>query len=201
MSNSIVLFGGTFNPIHYGHIKPVLAAAESVSPDKLIYLPCHIPPHKAAPKVTGEHRLAMTKLATSNITAPFPVEVSDYELEAQGTSYTRKTVEYFISQYPSHKLYFLIGMDSLLGFDTWYHWQEIFDYCDLLVMQRPHYQLQTLSDIAPELANRFEAQIHLTHVTELDVSSTQLRSSLTAGAASDLLPQSVLDYIHHNDLY
>lgn len=201
INKTIVLFGGTFNPIHSGHIEPVLAAAQSVSADKLLYLPCHLPPHKAPPTVTSEHRLAMAELAVKDIQSPVKVEVSDYELRQKGTSYTRKTVEFFKDRYPEHKIYFLIGMDSLLNFNSWFKWQEIFSFCDLLVMQRPNYILKKLEEIAPELNSQFKEQIHITRVDEVNISSTELRQAISLNQTPALLPESVNHYIAKHGLY
>lgn len=199
----IVLFGGTFSPIHFGHITPVLKAAQSVFPEKLIYLPCFLPPHKTAPGVSGEHRFNMVKLALESEqgNVDFEVDVSDYELEQQGHSYTLKTVQRFKQLYPQKKLYFVIGMDSLLDFHLWFEWQKIFEYCDLIVMKRPNYPLASLDKLAPELVESFMPKVHFVDTDELNISSTEIRSDLEQGRQSNFLPKSVFDYISINNLY
>lgn len=185
---------------------PAIESAQSVNAQTLIYLPCHLPPHKEVPNVSSAQRIKMTRLAVSEIhTSPLTIEVSDYETNLTSPSYTRNSVEYFYNKYPNQPLYFLIGMDSLLNFHLWYKWQEIFNYCDLLVMQRPgiHYQSNA---VASELRPYLEHQVTFTQVTEVDISSTQIKALYQSPADIDpntlsLVPVSVQQYIQANKLY
>jgi nicotinate-nucleotide adenylyltransferase len=202
----IVIYGGTFNPIHNGHLFPAIESAKSIDAEKLIYLPCHIPPHKENPSVNSFHRLAMTKLALEGVdNSELTIEISDYETQLTSPSYTRQTVEYFSELYPEHKLYFLIGMDSLLTFHFWFKWQEIFSFCDLLVMQRPRvkYDIEQFdSELKPYLKN----QILITSVTEVDISSSQIKSMYKQSSNKTvneltMLPVAVQQYIDSYNLY
>ena len=202
----IVIYGGTFNPIHNGHLFPAIESAKSINAEKLIYLPCHIPPHKENPSVNSFHRLAMTKLALENVNSgELTIEISDYENQLTSPSYTRQTIEYFSERYPKHKLYFLIGMDSLLTFHFWFKWQEIFSFCDLLVMQRPSvkYDIEQInSELKPYLTN----QVTITSVTEVDISSSQIKAMYQQSSNKTIneltmLPMSVQQYIDTHNLY
>jgi nicotinate-nucleotide adenylyltransferase len=202
----IVIYGGTFNPIHNGHLFPAIESAKSIDAEKLIYLPCHIPPHKENPSVNSFHRLAMTKLALEGVdNSELTIEISDYETQLTSPSYTRQTVEYFSERYPEHKLYFLVGMDSLLTFHFWFKWQEIFSFCDLLVMQRPgvKYDIEQFdSELKPYLKN----QILITSVTEVDISSSQIKSMYKQSSNKTvneltMLPVAVQQYIDSYNLY
>ncbi|NVK23821.1 MAG: nicotinate (nicotinamide) nucleotide adenylyltransferase [Gammaproteobacteria bacterium] len=208
-AKSIILYGGTFNPIHLGHIQPVMQAAERVHPEKLIYIPCNIPPHKVLPDVTSQHRLNMTNLALMpyNEQSKFQIDVCDFELSQSQTSYTRYTVEHFANLYPEHTLYLLIGMDSLLQFHTWHKWQEILEFAELLVMQRPNYD-QTNNEIAP----RILAKTQFVVTEQVDISSSEIRnflnetvslekSPLSSKPESTFIPVPVLEYIKQHKLY
>lgn len=202
----IVIYGGTFNPIHNGHLFPAIESAKSINAEKLIYLPCHIPPHKENPSVNSFHRLAMTKLALDDVnSSELTIEISDYETQLTSPSYTRQTIEHFSEQYPNHHLYFLIGMDSLLTFHFWFKWQEIFDFCDLLVMQRPgvEYDAQQIhAQLKPYLTN----QITIMSVTEVNISSSQIKAMYQQSSRKTvneltMLPLSVQQYIDSHNLY
>lgn len=194
----IVLFGGTFDPIHLGHITPVVEACTEIKAEQLIYLPCHIPPHKAMPRVTSDMRFEMTQLVAEQINneSPFDVSVSDFELRQAQTSFTRYTVEHFAKLYPEHQLYFLVGMDSLLHFSKWYKWQEILGFCRLLVLQRPGYSFNPAMIEKDILQN-----LHLSTASEVNISSTELRSQLTNMKNIHCLPPSLIEYIKHHQLY
>ena len=202
----IVIYGGTFNPIHNGHIVPAIESAKSINAEKLIYLPCHIPPHKDTPSVNSLHRLEMTKLALQDINdEQLTIETSDYETQLTSPSYSRKTIEYFAKSYPQHHLYFLIGMDSLLSFHLWFKWQEILSFCDLLVMQRPGVSFSK-SQLCEELRPYLNSQITITSVTEVDISSSQIKAMYNQSNNKSLkelslLPTSVQHYINTHNLY
>ena len=191
-----VLFGGTFDPIHQGHIKPVIQACNEIGAESLIFIPCHIPPHKQSPKVTSEDRFNMVQLVANDLNQQLSLSVScsDYELKQQGKSFTRKTVEYFQQQLPNNELYFLIGMDSYLNFTSWYKWQEIVQFCQLLVVNRPGY-------LPTELPDLLTQRSQIIDVEQVDISSTQIRNSSETLLESELITPSVQHYIKQNKLY
>lgn len=198
MKDVLVIFGGTFDPIHLGHITPTLQACKSIKAGELLFLPCYIPPHKQAPSVTSEHRLNMVNLVANklNESSSFPVLVSDYEIQQQGRSYTRLSIEHFAKLYPNKKLMFLIGMDSYLNFTSWYNWQEILGYCQLLVVKRPGYDIDESQMPELVLQNR-----HLVDVEELQISSTQIRQASDLSKISHLLTDEIIGYIKQHQLY
>lgn len=191
-----VLFGGTFDPIHQGHIKPVIQACEIIQADNLIFIPCHIPVHKQRPKVTSEDRFNMVQLVSNELNEQLALNVScsDYELAQQGKSFTRKTVEHFQQQLPNNELYFLIGMDSYLNFTSWYKWQEILQFCQLLVVNRPGYLPTKVPDLLTQRSQIID-------IEQVDISSTQIRKSEPAVLENELIPSCVQNYIKQNKLY
>lgn len=192
-----VLFGGTFDPIHLGHIKTVVAACKQIQADELIFIPCHIPPHKQSPSVTSADRLNMVQLVADNLNAEvnFQVSCSDHELSRGGASYTSLTLSHFAKQKPQAQLYFFIGMDSYLNFTSWYNWQQILSHCQLLVAQRPGYQLTTEPD--PLLQQHRQ----LVTIEQYDISSSQIRNDGSAQLKKTWLSKPVQNYIEKNNLY
>lgn len=198
MKEKIVLFGGTFDPIHYGHIKPVSQACLSINANKLIFIPCHIPPHKQTPAVTSDDRMNMAKLVADELdqSLPFSVSCSDYEIAQGGQSYTRLTIEYFANKYRDCELYFVIGMDSYVNFTKWYKWHEILDFCQLIVLNRPGYLID--QRLQPGLLVQRSLLIE---VEQVDISSTELRENKQGDKINQWLTPSVRDYITEHNLY
>lgn len=203
MTKNVVLFGGTFNPIHNGHLAPIFDVAQKIDADKLVYIPCHIPPHKALPTVDSQHRMAMTKIAVNeyNATLPLPlnVEVSDFELTQAEKSYTRNTIRHFQEQDPQSELSFIIGADSLLQFHTWHDWQGIVNNCHIYVIQRPGYGIS--SNLPKELQPYFKQNFHLIDSVTVNTSSTILRKQLGKDNDVSFIPNSVINYINQHKLY
>lgn len=198
MAKKIVIFGGTFDPIHYGHIKPVSQACIEVAADELIFIPCHIPPHKQTPAVTSQDRLNMVQLVADelNQALPFIVSCSAYELEQEGKSYTRLTIEHFAKLYPECELYFVIGMDSYVNFTKWFKWHEILDYCQLMVLSRPGYQPD--QSLQPGLLVQ---KSQFVNVEQVDISSTELRQNREEKDMDEWVTLAVKSYIAKHNLY
>lgn len=129
----VLLYGGTFDPPHNGHMNNLQAALERVRPDHAIVMPAGIPPHKAASATPGEVRLAMCQCFKALYPA---VEVSDWEIRQGGRSYTVHTLEMLRDRFPGAQLYLSVGSDMLLGFQKWRRWQEILQMADLVVESR-----------------------------------------------------------------
>jgi nicotinate-nucleotide adenylyltransferase len=202
MVDNIILYGGTFNPIHNGHLYPVLETAGYLNASRIIYIPCHIPPHKDVPNVSAVHRMNMVKIAVESLInetqTSIEFTVSDFEITQSSYSYTRKTVEYFKQQYPNHRLYFLIGADSLLTLHTWYQWQEILEFCHIAVMNRPNFSFELIDE---QIKPYIDDHIHLIDTELFDVSSTQLRNSISSEIDEPFLLKPIQDYIHKHNLY
>ena len=117
------LFGGSFNPIHNGHINLAVSVKESLGLDRVILIPSGTAPHKSSAEyAAAEDRLEMCRLACSGIDG---LEVSDYEIRKSGKSYTIYTVEHFKKEFPEDELYWLVGSDMLLSFETWFRYRDI----------------------------------------------------------------------------
>jgi nicotinate-nucleotide adenylyltransferase len=184
-------YGGTFDPIHQGHLQSALYVQQYCQLDRLELIPCHLPPHRAHPGVSSEHRAAMVRLAI----APYPkLALNLLELAKNSPSYTVETLELLHQQYPNDTLLFVIGMDSLTQFHSWFRYRDILKLCHLLVCQRPGYQpdsdetkallaahqLQTVSDLQRQTAGG----ILILPNPMLDVSATAIRQALQQSTAS-----------------
>ncbi|MFQ3197190.1 MAG: nicotinate-nucleotide adenylyltransferase [Paraglaciecola sp.] len=204
------LFGGTFDPIHNGHLRPVLEAAKQTSIEHIALIPCHIPVHKKGPMSSSEHRLAMVQLAI----APYPELTADpREIRRNQPSYSIDTVKELRGEYPHAPLCFFIGMDSFISLTTWHKWQALFDYCHLVVCSRPGYAPQLVPDLLSTLHKRqitdpqvlhqqLAGCIYMAQTTMLNISSTDLRQRLVKGQSTQsMLPATVLAYIQQHKLY
>ncbi|MEM7582966.1 MAG: nicotinate-nucleotide adenylyltransferase [Acidobacteriota bacterium] len=192
------IYGGSFDPIHYGHLEPAREAREALGLDRIIYLPTARPPHKPQRKgASALARFTMTELALLN--DPNAI-VSAVELEDR-VSYTIETLEHFHHEHPEAQLVLILGSDSFHQLDRWREWRAILRLAELAVLDRPTETPQVLS---PELSAELESsRVHTIANTPLAVSSTEIRRRLAARSQdlSQLVPQLVLDYIQKYDLY
>lgn len=206
----IGLLGGTFDPIHLGHLRPALAARDALQLAELRLLPNRVPPHRASPFCTAEQRLEMVKLAA----AEFHLVVDERELRRDQPSWTIDTLEELRRELPHTPVCFLMGMDSLLGLPTWRRWQELLDVAHLVVSVRPGWHIDEadtdvrallqahVTERREDLHERLAGCIWLAHNEPLPLSSTQVRALLAEGNdPRDLLPESVADYIRRQGLY
>lgn len=191
------LFGGTFDPIHNGHIKIAQSAKQRLELDRIIFIPSGDPPHKTDKKVTEKHkRLAMVEAALSQT----DILISDWEVRQDTKSYSVELIKHFQAEYPEDELYFIIGADSFRDLPTWWHYRELLAMCNLVVMARPDTDKQ-------ELLSRFEGteippRVFYLEGLLMDISSTQIRKMVAEGKdISHLVPQSVDFYIKNQGLY
>ncbi len=206
------ILGGSFDPIHHGHIKPVIAAAKQLSLSRVLLIPTHIPAHKPSLVATPEQRATMVKLACKEDKL---LQLDNRELQRNTTSYTLTTLKEIKanSQQPTH-LYFFIGMDSLLSFTTWYQHTEILSLCHLVVNTRPNFNLNTANAATIALLNKHKVKtieklrqqpfggIYFTQTTEENISSTQIRHQLQQGKnCTELIPEAIYRYIKKQQLY
>ncbi len=206
----IGLFGGTFNPIHYGHLRGAEEVREYFYFDKIIFIPAGIPPLKGSNAIEGYHRLKMTALAIKD--NPY-FEVSDYEIQLQEPSYTVNTINYFKKLYEGHALWFIIGVDSFLELPRWHKPQELLRMIDFIVMSRPdsdkvEYKLENCEFIENKQSEDIfniknsEKKVYYIRITPLCISSTMLREKIKNNESIRyLLPEQVIDYIKKNNLY
>lgn len=214
MSEPLGLFGGTFDPVHFGHLRLAEEAIVHLGLGGVRWLPAGQPPHRGVPQVTAEQRLAMVRLATAG-NERFAVDAG--EVEAAAPSYTVHTLERLRAELGvTQPLVLLVGADAFAGLATWHRWRDIFALAHVAVSHRPGFPVET-SSLPHELATEFNDR-RLGHagdlkampgggivtfaMTQLAISATQIRKLLSNGlSARYLLPDSVLDYIRTHSLY
>ncbi len=198
----IGLFGGSFNPIHVGHLIASRAVAEQLCLDRLYLIPASVPPHRTAKSLAApEHRLAMLRLAVQG--EPL-FEISDFEIGRAGPSYTILTVEEFGRRLGAQaELFWLIGADSLPELAHWYEAQRLVDACQIVTAARPGHEpdlAQLRSRFSPEQVERLKAGILQT--PRIDVSASEIRRRSGEGLSIRyLVPDAVADYITTHGLY
>ncbi|MEO8502642.1 MAG: nicotinate (nicotinamide) nucleotide adenylyltransferase [Acidobacteriota bacterium] len=197
------LFGGSFDPIHRGHIEPVRAARERLGLERVVYLPTARPPHKSGREFAPAWaRFAMTELALLDEPGLW---VSSYEMTLERPSYTVDTLEHFRAEWPEVDLHLLIGEDSFADFDKWVRWRDILKLARLVVLARPGSLIHgDLVGLPTELADLHRAG-GLAWIAErpVEVSSTEIRQALGRGAPlpDDALSPGVVKYILKYSLY
>ena len=199
----ILLFGGSFNPIHHGHLIVSRAAAEALGAERVVLVPSASPPHKRrAGLAPASDRLAMCQLAVEG-DAQF--EVSDWELTQDGPNYTLLTVRWFRAALPpGQPLYWLIGRDSLCELHTWYHIAALVDACTLVTVGRDAREFPALRELAAMLsANQMERlRSHYLSTPLIEISATDIRDRAESGASiRHLVPDAVRQYISSHRLY
>jgi len=197
------LFGGSFDPIHYGHIYPVKEAKKVLGLDRVVYLPTAEPPHKPGRQFASPFaRFAMVELAL--LDEP-DMEVSPFELTPARPAFTIDSVLYFKSLYPDSDLALIIGGDSFAELHTWHLWEEIVDLAELGVLVRPEFNWIELKDRVPrEIAILAESdRVHFVANNPVEISATQLRQMIQDnGEIPDrMLPELVLKYARKYSLY
>lgn len=197
----IGILGGTFDPVHLGHINLAIDAKAQAGLDKVIFVPAKLQPFKLNKKVTaGEHRLAMIKEAIDGIDG---LEVSPYELEAEGISYTYLTVRAMKKRFGTDaRLYFITGTDSFLKIETWKNAEELIRSCSYIIGTRPGYRKQELDICIERIRRDYNTEVINIDNTQFDISSTEIRKRLESGLpCSDLIPEKTERYITANGLY
>ncbi|MCR4923565.1 MAG: nicotinate-nucleotide adenylyltransferase [Lachnospiraceae bacterium] len=194
------ILGGTFNPIHNGHLIIGQYALEEYELDKLLIMPTGLSYLKSRDFVLSrEERAKMVMLA---IEGEDHFEFSDYEIKKEGNTYTCETLEYFKRIYPKDELFFIIGEDSLFSMESWFHPELIFKYADILVAVRDRDKSQGIEEKIKELKEGYRARIHLIHSPRIDISSTAIRERIKEGkSVRFFLPDKVNDYITENKVY
>ena len=189
------IYGGTFNPVHLGHVHLLRQVKELAGLDRILIMPDRVPPHKEAPDLaSSEDRLAMVKLAFDGIDG---IEVSELELKREGRSYTYLTIRDLKALYPDAELFLIMGADMLLTFDKWVNYEEILRNATLIAAAREDGEYAALLEKAKALGN---ARILPTR--PLPMSSTDVRLAAKAGSdLSGMVPESVGRYIAEHDLY
>ncbi|HWI65496.1 MAG TPA: nicotinate-nucleotide adenylyltransferase [Symbiobacteriaceae bacterium] len=194
------IMGGTFDPIHFGHLAAAEGAMHVVGLDRVLFMPNRQPPHKAGRPVTpAEHRAAMVRLA---IAGQPRFEFSSLELEREGPSYTLLTVQALRERYPDWRLAFLAGMDSLVDMTTWYQYETLLGLIDMVIFTRPGFSAEQRDAALERLGPELSARIRLIEVPGVAVSGTELRRLATEGyPLRYLVPDAVEAYIQEHGLY
>ncbi|MGI5982451.1 MAG: nicotinate-nucleotide adenylyltransferase [Sakamotonia sp.] len=197
----IGIMGGTFDPVHNGHLLLGRQALSEYGLDQVWYMPSHIPPHKKDHRITDpKDRLAMLELALKGI--PF-FTVSDFEMKRDGNTYTAQTLELLKDAYPEDEFYFIIGADSLFQLETWYHPERVMELASLLVSGREYDGAgRTLEQQAAYLRDMYGARIQILHNPEMNVASARIRELAARGESiEELVPRAVAAYIRERRLY
>ncbi len=205
------VFGGTFNPVHHGHLRTALELVEHLDLEHLRLLPCAAPPHRPAPVCGAGHRAAMVELGVAGEPR---LRCDLRELERPGPSYTYDSLAGLREELgPDRPLVMVVGCDAVLGLTGWYRWRELPDLAHIVVVSRPGWELPGESGIGEWLAERRldgpEALrdrpcggVLIERLRPLDISSTEIRGMLARGLSPRyLLPEAVLKYIEHHGLY
>ena len=194
------MLGGTFNPIHRGHLHLAREFCKRLELSRVILIPTQSPPHKREEMfASAQDRLAMCRLAVGN--EPL-LEVSDIEISRGGTSYTVDTLRALSDKLRDVRLFFIMGADMFLTLESWKEFSEIARLADLCAAARQGNDTSRLTEYAQKLESHYGARCHIESISPIDVSSTEIRGILSAGGdAGGLLPEGVFDYIRQNGLY
>ncbi|SNX55163.1 nicotinate-nucleotide adenylyltransferase [Thermoanaerobacterium sp. RBIITD] len=195
------IMGGTFDPIHFGHLVTAEAVRDKFNLDKVIFVPSGNPPHKIKRSITDKKvRYLMTILAT--VTNPY-FEVSAIEIEREGYTYTIDTIKEFKKIYgDSTDIYFITGADAILEILTWKNAEELLDICNFVAATRPGYANDTINSKIKYIKRMFNKDIFQVTVPSLAISSTDIRNRVFEGRPIKyLLPESVERYIEKCGLY
>jgi len=193
----IGVYGGSFDPVHLGHLRSAIEILRVQKLDELRFLPSGNPPHRSRARVVDKHRLNMLQLAVKDVAG---IAIDDRELGRKSVSYSIDTLETIQAENPQAELTLVIGMDQFSAFDTWHRWQELLQRVELTVMERPG---EIMSGSAKELMkSSLRNRISIISVTQMDISSSRIRKDLQIGLdIRFLVPSSVRNYILSENLY
>lgn len=206
----IGVLGGTFDPVHFGHLRTAVEVMDGLSLEEIRLVPCRHPPHRPATEVSSEVRLRMLQLAVAGETG---LVIDSRELQRDGPSFTVDTLESIREELGAKPLGLIIGTDAFFGLPTWHRWPELFELAHIIVMHRAGYEPKIPSELAdhqqrrlvhqPELlSSAVSGYLYFQQVIQLDISATRIRELIKQGKSPRyLLPDNVLDSIHENWLY
>lgn len=198
--------GGTFDPIHYGHLRPALEVQQQLELDQVLFVPCYQPVHRALPQGSAEQRSTMIELAIENQPS---FKLEKIEIERGGPSYMVDTLASLKQRKPDVSLVLMMGTDAFAQFHRWQNWQGILQLANLAIMHRPGELLPSEGEVGKiyksHQATRLtemSGQIVDIAVTQLEISSTMVRQQIKDGKSADyLLPPNVLAFIQKQGLY
>ncbi len=207
---AIGILGGTFDPIHNGHLRMALELYEALDLSKVHIVPTHLPVYRKQPVASPQHRIAMVKCAVAGEPALIG---DDREINRDGPTYTIDTLLEMRKQMPDTPLCLLVGIDAFLGFPSWHRWKEILDYAHIIVAHRPHYHIPPSGMVVDLIKKHKQHEIAFIHenlaggillrpITALEISATDIRKQIAMGRNPRyLLPDAVYDYINQHGIY
>ena len=211
MAKPIGILGGTFDPVHNGHMRMAIECLERLALAEVRLVPLYAPPHRQPPRTAPEHRLAMLKIAAGSSDN---LKVDDCELQRKSISYTIDTVSILRKQKKNTPICLLMGSDAFNTLHTWHRWESLLDYVHLVITERPgaasapeHAGIRTLLDQhavddATILHTKRNGKIFRLQIPWLDISASRIRDMLRMHHnPAYLLPDGVIDYIHAHHLY
>ena len=196
----IVVYGGSFNPPHLGHVEAARTVSAELAPDKFLIIPSNVSPHKKLAEGSPEPRarLEMCRLAFADIPG---AEISDMELRREGKSYTAQTVEELRHSFPDDELILVMGTDMFLSFETWYRFEYLLESCTLAVLARDEDEDIQLRRQRDALTEKYGARVIILKHDPVAASSSDIRERLRFGIGSELLPDSVYSEIIRRHYY
>lgn len=212
----IGIFGGTFNPVHWGHVRTALELKQALAMERMLLIPCGLPPHREVPEVDAMMRLAMLKAAIADFHNE--LEIDERELNRTGPSYTVDTLQSLQQEHPGTSLVLCMGIDAFIHLDTWHEWPRLFERAHIIIAHRPGWPLDSLVEqLSGELRNAVEHRLVTNveklrqtlsglvlpqKVTDIDISSSEIRRRLAHGeSVAAMVPAAVLRIIEQNGLY
>jgi nicotinate-nucleotide adenylyltransferase len=206
----IGLFGGAFDPIHYGHLRTAFELWQALKLTELRFMPTGNPPHRDPLLASADLRLRMVRAAVAGQPAFI---VDDREIRRSGISYSVDTLTELRAEFPARSLCLLLGMDAFLGLPNWHRWRELFDLAHVVVAHRPGWKAPTHGPLGEVMVDRgtgtvrdlheqLAGRIYVHAVTQLEISSTELRQLIVAGTDPRyLVPDEVRDIIRETGCY
>lgn len=206
----IGILGGTFNPIHIGHIRGAISTYETFLLDKLIFLPTGIPPHKKDDVANAEYRYEMIRLSIEDLQF---CEVSRYEVDLNKVNYTIDSIEHFKKRFPKDELFFIVGTDAFYYLSSWKNYKRLVELIAFIVVRRPEYETKIILKKYENMIKFHHIDIKAKHPAKpktvyiytppaFDVSSSMIRNKIKRGECIKyLVPEKVEKFIFEKGLY
>lgn len=210
LQQAIGILGGTFDPIHFGHLRTAMELYQALDLAEVRLIPCYQPVHRKLPIASPEQRLEMARCAIENEPA---LTIDDCEIERKRPSYSIETLEILRQKFPQTPLCLIMGIDAFLGFPSWHRYEDILTLAHLVIAHRPQYQIPSSGIVTSLLKDRLKHNVVAIHerlgghiilhpVTPLEISATDIRKQIaTSLNPRYLLPDNVYKYIQHHGVY